>query len=340
MRFGSSSSPSTTLPHTFYSNAHPALLTGHPSTLCPPLRSLMEIPPIPRGNQALAAAISRGSTPRLQEPPSPSPSGQTSPPLAFLAEIFTETRDSLQLNPDLVQDISPLSLQSITAGQGSILSIVCASVSGIIAITTQLNTVTTQLWEIRKENQQLRSNLHDLASKVANESATHQDIGPIHSVLRDLSHRMTTTPLPARPTAPIAPPKCLPAGGHPPPAPPTRPHGPPFPPHPEPLPTHPHWPNPLPATPDTLDPSAHSPFDDTTLKKMFGNPELYAKGFRHSWEAEQFRTRQADLSIFTLCILHSDYARKTSTPTYAQAAGSGPAKMKQVTKRTSGMEVA
>jgi len=34
---------------------------------------MMEIPPIPPRNQALAAAISRANTPRLQEPPAPSP---------------------------------------------------------------------------------------------------------------------------------------------------------------------------------------------------------------------------------------------------------------------------
>ena len=96
----------------------------------------MEIPPIPPGNQALAAAISRASTPHLQTPPSPCPSGQTSPPLAFLAEIFAETRDSLQLNPDLVQDLSPRSLPSITAGEGLIYFIFCATVSGIVTITT------------------------------------------------------------------------------------------------------------------------------------------------------------------------------------------------------------
>jgi len=124
----------------------------------------MEIPPIPPGNQALAAAISCSNTPRLQEPPSPFPSARPSPPLAFLAEIFTETRNSLQLNPDLVQDLSPDALQSITAGEGSILSILCATVSGMVAITTQLDTVTTQLSDICKENQELRTNLHTLSS--------------------------------------------------------------------------------------------------------------------------------------------------------------------------------
>ena len=119
--------------------------------LTPPLGPLMEVPRIPPGNQALAAAISRANTPRLQEPPSPS--AQPSPPLGFLAEIFSDTRNSLQLDPDLVQHLSPQALQTITTGEGSVLSILGAIVSGIVAITTELDTVTTQLSAIRKENQ-------------------------------------------------------------------------------------------------------------------------------------------------------------------------------------------
>ena len=76
------------------------------------------------------------------------------------------------------------------------------------------------------------------------------------------------------------------------------------------------------------------------MKKMFGNPELYAKAFPHSWEAEQFRAGQYDHSIFTPAILHPDYAPKSTTPIYAQAAGSGPGKKKRGTKRTSAREVA
>ena len=134
----------------FYSNSHPALLTGHHQTTPPSLFPLIQVEPIPPGNQALAAAISRANTSCLQEPPSPSPSSCLSPPLALLAEIFTETRNSLQLNPDLVQDVSPHAHQTITASEGAILSILCATVSGIVAITTQLDRVSTQLAEVHK----------------------------------------------------------------------------------------------------------------------------------------------------------------------------------------------
>jgi len=97
---------------------------------------------------------------------------------------------------------------------------------------------------------------------------------------------------------------------------------------------------PPPPTQEALDPSAQCPFYDTNLKKMFGNPELYTKAVPHSWEAEQLRAGQYNLSMFTPAILHPDYAPKSTTPTCAQAAGSGPGKKKSGTKRTSATEVA
>jgi len=74
---------------------------------------------------------------------------------------------------------------------------------------------------------------------------------------------------------------------------------------------------------------------------MLGNPELYAKAFPHSWEAEQFRANQYNLSIFTPATLHPDYApRITTTPTYAQGAGSGQGNWKKKTKGALATEVA
>ena len=216
MGFGSSSSPSTRPPRYSTKTHTPLCLQDTFPPLTPSLRPLIEIPPIPPGNQALAAPISRANTPYLQEPSSPSPSAQPSAPLAFLAEILMETSNSLQLNPELVQDLSPHALQTITAGEGSILAILCATVSGIIAITTQLDTGTTQLSEIRKENQQLLSNLHNLSCRVANESATHEDIRPLQSALHDLSYKVTTPAPTARPSATTAPTQCQPGRGHPP----------------------------------------------------------------------------------------------------------------------------
>jgi len=173
MRFGSSSAPTTTPPLHSTERHTPLCLLDTSTHLTPPPCPLMEIQPIPPGNQALGAAISCANTPRLQEPPAPSPTAQPSPPLTFLVAIVTETWNSLQLNPNLVQDLSAPPLQTMTAGEGSILSILCATVSGIVAMTTQLDTVATHLSEIRKENQELRSNLHDLCLKFTYKSGTH-----------------------------------------------------------------------------------------------------------------------------------------------------------------------
>jgi len=114
--------------------------------------------------------------------------------------------NSLQLNPDLFQDPSPHALQTITAGEGFTLSILCPTVSGGVAITTQLHTVTNQRAKICKQNQELWRSLHDLSSNVANELATHLDIGPLQSALRNLSQCVTAPAPSGRPTAPTAPP--------------------------------------------------------------------------------------------------------------------------------------
>jgi len=99
--------------------------------------------------------------------------------------------------------------------------------------------------------------------------------------------------------------------------------------------------SPPPPPRESVDPSIHCPFYDTKLGKMFGNPELYAKAFPHSWEAEQFCANQYDLTIFTPATLHPDYApRTTTTPTYAQAAGSGQGRGNKGKKKASASEVA
>ena len=151
-------------------------------------RPMSEIPPIPPGNQELTRAISRAGTPHLSEPTSPSPSQRTMPPLEFLSDLFAETGDSLRLPPHLVQNLSPHALSTISAGEGSILAILCAAVSGIVTINKQLDTVNTRLVELSKENEQLREKILDVSSVLANDVATSEELRPLNSALRDLSH--------------------------------------------------------------------------------------------------------------------------------------------------------
>ena len=160
---------------------------------------MTEVPTIPPGNQELARAISRAGTPRLTEPASPSPSQRTTAPLEFLTDLFAETRDSLRLPPQLVENLSPHALSTISAGEGSILSILCAAVSGIVTINKQLDTVNTRLVELSKENEQLREKIHDVSSVLANDVATSEELRPLNSALRDLSHRVSAPPPPRQP---------------------------------------------------------------------------------------------------------------------------------------------
>ena len=59
-----------------------------------------------------------------------------------------------------------------------------------MAITTQLDTIMNQLSNLVKENHEPRTDLHDLSSKVANESVTHDDICPLISAVRDSIRKM------------------------------------------------------------------------------------------------------------------------------------------------------
>ena len=264
---------------------------------------MTEVPLIPPGNQAFTQAMSRSSTPGLSEPASPSPVQRLPPPLAFLAETFSDTRDNLQLDPTLVPNLTPQALHTISAGEGSTMSILCATVSGIVAITNQLDTVSTQLAALAKENKELRNKLHDISSILANEVASAEDLEELPNSVHDLSHRVSAPkPTAHAPLAAPAPPaQRSNQSGPQSQARPSAPTGPSTTTR-QPAPTAP---TPAPheqtsAAPATLDPSVHCPYYNSTLKKMFGNPELYARAFPHSWEAGQFRAGKYHLSILHL----------------------------------------
>ena len=72
---------------------------------------------------------------------------------------------------------------------------------------------------------------------------------------------------------------------------------------------------------------------------MFGDPELYAKAFPHSWEVEQFRAGKYDLSKFPPATQHPDYKLK-HLHTYAQAAGSGQPHRGKKGRKATATEVA
>lgn len=73
----------------------------------------------------------------------------------------------------------PQAQRTLTAREGSILSIIYVTVSGIVAITTHLYSVTKKRSEVGLGNQELGTNLHELSSPVANEMTSHEEIRPL-----------------------------------------------------------------------------------------------------------------------------------------------------------------
>ena len=73
-----------------------------------------------------------------------------------------------------------------------------------MAITNQLDTVSTQLAALIKENGELRTKLHDISSVLANEVASAEDLEKLFTSVRDLAHRVSA-PGPTAHTHPAAP---------------------------------------------------------------------------------------------------------------------------------------
>ena len=179
--------------------------------------------------------------------------------------------------------------------------------------------------ELFKENEQLREKIHDVSSVMANDLAATEELRPLNSALRVLSHRVSARPPPRQtPQAPQAQLTSAAPGRTPPPTPEKNPSSRP----------HDH-----PTSFNNIDPTVHSPYYDTRLGDMFGDPKLYAKAFPHSWEAEQFRAGKYDLSKFTPATKHPDYKPK-HLPTYAQAAGSGHSARGKKAKKATATKVA
>jgi len=72
---------------------------------------------------------------------------------------------------------------------------------------------------------------------------------------------------------------------------------------------------------------------------MFGNPEIYATVFSHSWEVKQFLSGKSDRCTLTPAILNLDYTPETA-PLYMQVAYTGLRSQTKKTMRTLASEVA
>jgi len=181
-----------------------------------------------------------------------------------------------------------------------------------VTVSHELRGVTQAVATISEENENLREELYDISSQLANlpntqEQPTAPGIADLQASICDLSHRVSA-PIPA-----------------------TLAHAPPPLRKPQPPPTAVPPPSrkgkerarapPKPSSAAAEDPKYLIPFYDTRLGKAFGDPEKYARLFPNSYEAGEFRKGRYDLDSFTPGHLHPD---AHPTPSYAQvASGSG-----------------
>jgi len=181
---------------------------------------------------------------------------------------LAQARSALRLsNPDF-PDLSP-DAQAGTLPIDSITVVLLSQlVQGLVTVSHELSGVTQAVATISEENENLREELHDITSQLANlprnqEQQNAPGIADLQASIRDLSHRVSA-PIPA-PPALAPPPQKTPQPqltASPPPsrkgkerarAPPTPPSA------------------------AAEDPKYLIPFYDTRLGKVLGDPEKYAR---------------------------------------------------------------
>jgi len=258
---------------------------------------------LPPGNTAFGRLSALNS-------PLPSRSGTPSVdrPLDLMARQLAQVRSALRLDAQDLPDFSPEMLSSTIPSESTTITLLSQLVQGLVTVSLELSGVTSVLAAISEENENLKEELHDLSSQLANlppaqDQQPSQELADLQASIRDLSHCVSAP-------APVPPQLQAPARRAPPP-PPTE--GPP--------PSRKGKerarvpPTPPPATAE--DPKYRIPFYDTRLGKAFGNPEKYAMLYTKSYEAGEFRKGRYDLDSFTPGHLHPD---NVVSPSYAQAA--------------------
>jgi len=151
---------------------------------------------LPPGNAAFGRLSALNS-------PLPSRSGTpcTDHPIEFMMRQLAQARNALRLSNQDFPDLSPdaqagtLPIESITIGLLSQL------VQGLVTVSHELSGVTQAVATISEENENLREELHDISSQLANlPNAQEQHTGPgiadLQASIRDLLHRVSA-PIPA-----------------------------------------------------------------------------------------------------------------------------------------------
>jgi len=225
---------------------------------------------------------------------------------------LAQARSALGLSNQDFPDLSPdaqagtLPIESIT------IVLLSQLVQGLVTVSHELSGVNQAVATLSEENENLREELHDITSQLANlphpqEQQYAPGIADLQASIRDLSHRVSA-PTPA-PPAPAHPPQRM--------SQPPRTAGPP----PSKKGKERARAPPTPPSAAAEDPKYLIPFYDTRLGKAFGDPEKYARLYSNSYEAGEFRKGRYDLDSFIPGHLNPD---GHPSPSYAQAAsGSG-----------------
>jgi len=185
-----------TLPH-FASGSNP------PPT-SPLLLALMANPHnLPPGNEAF------GRLSALKSPlPSRSGTPSTDQPMEFMMRQLAQARSALRLSNQDFPDLSPdaqagtLPIESIT------MVLLSQLVKGLVTVSHELSGVTQAVATISEENENLREELHDISSQLANRPHTQEQqtapvIADLQASIHDLSY-CVSAPTPAPPA--LAPP--------------------------------------------------------------------------------------------------------------------------------------
>jgi len=200
-----------------------------------------------------------------------------------LAQARSALRLSNQDFPVLTPDAQAgtLPIESIT------IVLLSQLVQGLVTVSHELSAVTQAVATISEENKNLRAELHDISTQLANlphaqEQQTAPGIADLQASIRDLSHRVSA-PIPAPPA--VAPSSQRTPQPHPTAIPPPskkgqeKARGPP-----------------TPSSTAADDPKYLIPFYDTRLGKAFGDPEKYARLYPHAYEAGEFRRGAYDVA--------------------------------------------
>ena len=161
--------------------------------------------------------------------PSRAPSRQSlSPELTeshlYIRDFVCETRQRLNFSSTQLRILDDRQLSELSDGETILVPLSCSALNALASMTSQLDTITTQL-----------GTLQAIVATIATNLALDSRLSPINASLRDMSQRVSAAPLsqaPA-PTRPPVPPWVLPHAR------PVPPFGLPFP-----CPVLPHGPHP------------------------------------------------------------------------------------------------